>query len=401
MILHRRAPAIWVFGVDDHAVQLTWRGLRPGRLRLRVVEGDVLADTVIEVDERPGAAVLTGLPAGRLLTVEASGTALERPKRLRARTLAELPGEELYRIATVSDLHLGTVVFGHRGTIEDPFPHPDPHPVRCARAALDEAVAWGAEHIVAKGDLTNGGRAAEWRQYAALVNALPVPTSALPGNHDLGPQVAVHQGTVTPAEAAAAFGLAMADPVLVEDVPGLRLILADATTPGRHGGSLDGVLEDVLDAAASADPSGGVLIALHQQLQPHRLPEGWPPGVGRDESARFLDRLGAAHPHAFVTSGHTHRHRRWGRAGVVVTQVGSTKDYPGVWAGYVVHEGGLRQIVRRTEDPDSIEWTDHSRIAAFGAWEHASPGRLDARCFNVAWGRPGPDFAAPAPSRTS
>ena len=26
-------------------------------------------------------------------------------------------------------------------------------------------------------------------------------------------------------------------------------------------------------------------------------------------------------------------------------------------------------------------------IAAFGLWEHASPGRLDARCFNVVWGQ--------------
>ena len=101
-----------------------------------------------------------------------------------------------------------------------------------------------------------------------------------------------------------------------------------------------------------------------------------------------MDRLGAAHPHAFVTSGHTHRHRRWGRAGVVVTQVGATKDFPGVFAGYVVHEGGMRQVVRRIARPDVIAWTDHSRIAAYGAWEHAAPGRLDARCFNVAWEQP-------------
>jgi hypothetical protein len=43
--------------------------------------------------------------------------------------------------------------------------------------------------------------------------------------------------------------------------------------------------------------------------------------------------------------------------------------------------------VRRIQHPDAIAWTDHTRIAAFGLWEHAAPGRLDARCFNVAWGR--------------
>ncbi|WP_426571660.1 metallophosphoesterase family protein [Aquihabitans sp. McL0605] len=385
MILNRRTPSIWVFGVDHDAIQLTWRLLAPGPLRLRVVEDDVDCDVTLQVDATPGAVLLTGLPSGRLLTVEASGASLAGPVRLLARTLAALPGEELCRIATVSDLHLGTEVFGHRGTIDDPFLHPDPHPVRCARAALGEAVAWGAEAIVAKGDLTNKGNPSEWRQYADLLAEVPVPVDGLPGNHDHGHPEARH--ALTPAEAAGAFGLSIAQPLTVRDLPGLRVLLIDTTRGGRHGGTLAPVLHDVMDAVAEADPAGGVLIALHHQLQPHRLPEGWPPGIGRDESASFLDLLGAAHPHVLVTSGHTHRHRRWGRAGVVVTQVGSTKDFPGVWAGYVVHEGGMRQIVRRTQAPDAIAWTDYSRVAAFGAWEHAAPGRLDARCFDIAWSR--------------
>lgn len=385
-MIHRRSPAVWLFGVDEDAVQVTWRSLGSAPLRLRVLDDDVDVTAVVPEPGATGATHLSGLPAGRLLRIEASSPALDAPVVLSARTLAALPGEELARVATVSDLHLGTEVFGHRGTITDPFAHADPHPVRCAEAALDEAVVWGAQRIIAKGDLTNGGRPDEWRTYARLVHRLPVPVDGLPGNHDHGPRKV--EGHLLPSQAAAAFGVSMAQPVIVRDVPGLRLVLADATMAGRHSGSLLTIRDDILDAAAEADPAGGVLIALHHQLQPHRLPEGWPPGVGHAESLAFLDALGAAHPHTLVTSGHTHRNRRWGRAGVVVTQVGSTKDYPGAWAGYVVHEGGLRQIVRRTERPDAIAWTDHSRIAAFGAWEHAAPGRLDARCFNVAWNRP-------------
>ena len=90
------------------------------------------------------------------------------------------------------------------------------------------------------------------------------------------------------------------------------------------------------------------------------------------------------------TSGHTHRHRRHQIDGVPWTETGSPKDYPGTWTGYVVHEGGIRQIVRRVQAPDAIAWTDHTRIAAYGLWEHASPGRLDARCFNVPWTLPHP-----------
>ncbi len=381
MIVHRRRAGIWAFGVDQHEVQLCWRRLRPGRLRLRVLETG--ATTEVEVDDDAGTVVVDGLPAGRLLTIEASGSALDHQRQLRVRTLAALPGEELTRLATISDLHLGAPGFGHRGTIMDPTGHPDPHARRCAEAAIDELRRWGAERLVVKGDVTNTGRPGEWRTYAELVDDLPFPVDALPGNHDHGPQAA--RGSLSPATAADAFGLSMADPVLVRDLPGLRLILGATTRPGLHGGSLAAIEGDVLDAAADADRSGGVLVALHHQLHGPTGQEGWPPGIARAESAAFLDRLGAAHPHVLVTSGHTHRHRRWGRAGVAVTQVGATKDYPGVWAGYVVHEGGMRQVVRRTARPDVIRWTDHTRIAAYGLWEHAAPGRMDARCFNIAW----------------
>ncbi len=385
-MIHRRSPAVWVFGVDEDAVQLTWRNLGSAPLAVRVLTGGVEAGLVVDAPGSSGATLLTGLPAGRLLQIEARHPALDRSVVLSTRTLAPLPGEALCRIATVSDLHLGTEVFGHLGTIADPFGHVAPHPVRCAAAALDEAVAWGAERILAKGDLTNGARPDEWRDFARLAHGTPVPVDALPGNHDHGPRHV--EGHLLPAQAAAAFDLAVAQPLLVRDLPGVRVILADTTVAGRHGGSLAPVRAAILDAAGEADRAGGVLIALHHQLQPHPFPEGWPPGVGQAESAAFLDDLGRAHPHALVTSGHTHRNRRWGRAGVVVTQVGSTKDYPGAWAGYAVHEGGIRQIVRRIQHPDAISWTDHSRVAAFGLWEHAAPGRLDARCFNVPWGRP-------------
>lgn len=385
-MIHRRSPAVWLFGVDEDSVQLSWRLLGDAPLRLRVLTDDVHVARVVEAPGATGATHLGGLPAGRLLRIEATSAALGDPVVISARTLAPLPGPELSRIATVSDLHIGTAVFGHLGTITDPFTHDEAHPVRCAEAALDEAVAWGAQRIVAKGDLTDTGHPNQWRRYAQIVHGLPVPVDGLPGNHDHGPSTM--PGHLLPAQAAAAFDLSIAQPICVRDLPGVRVILADTTLPGRNGGSLASVRDAILDAAAEADRAGGVLVALHQQLQPHRFAEGWPPGIGHAESLAFLDDLGAAHPHALVTSGHTHRNRRWGRAGVVVTQVSSTKDYPGAWGGYVVHEGGLRQVVRRIEHPDAIGWTDHSRVAAFGMWEHAAPGRLDARCFNVAWGQP-------------
>ena len=410
-----RPPRVQLFAVDDRSAQLTWRDMQPGPLRLSVAGvgsvttggryvgdaqamgsttstsgwepdhdgGMVLPDGA---DTGPGSVVIEGLPPGRLVAIHISGSAVGEPQVIGVRTLDALPGEEQCRLATLSDLHLGTEVFGQRGTIRE---HPKPavaHPQRCTEAAIAEATAWGAERLVIKGDLTNQGSAEHWREYTRLVGASAVPVDALPGNHD---HARPHGRTSIPPRAAATtFGLSIADPLIVRDLPGLRLILVDSTQPGLHAGSVAAVADDIEAAVADADRAGGVLVALHHQLQPHRIPEGWPTGIPRDESYAFLERLGAAHPHVLVTSGHTHRHRRWGHAGVAVTQVGSTKDYPGVWAGYVVHEGGMRQVVWRVARPDCLAWTDHSRRAAWGMWRHVAPGRLDARCFNLPWGVP-------------
>ncbi|CAN5669302.1 hypothetical protein BH10ACT1_BH10ACT1_22020 [soil metagenome] len=379
----RPRPSVRTFAVEDTTAQLTWRGLVAGRLRLQVPGTEVAVD--LDVADGPGAVVLDGLPPGRDLVVEASGSALGpdgETRRAAVRTLERLPGAELARVATVGDLHLGTTTFGHQGTIHE-HPEPEvPHPRRCVGSALDDAVAWGAERLVVKGDITNHGQIGEWREYAELVAASPIPVDALPGNHD---RAFRGSAGLLPEEAAAAFGITMARPVLVRDLPGLRLVLLDSTTEHYNRGRVAPAADEALDAIAEADPSGAVLVAMHHQLQARPFSEGWPIGVSQHESLDFLERAGRAHPHVLVTSGHTHRHRRWQHGGVTTTQVGSTKDYPGVWAGYVASEGGLRQVVRRVSRPDCLEWTDHTRRAALGVWRWVSPGLQSSRCFDLTW----------------
>jgi hypothetical protein len=70
---------------------------------------------------------------------------------------------------------------------------------------------------------------------------------------------------------------------------------------------------------------------------------------------------------------------------VLVTEVGSVKDHPGTWAGYVVHEGGIRQVVRRVMAPDVLGWTEATKRALFGVWGRWSPGSLDDRCISHPW----------------
>ena len=170
------------------------------------------------------------------------------------------------------------------------------------------------------------------------------------------------------------------------DLPGLRLVLVDSTRPGVNHGSVAHRLSDTLDAVR--DAPGGVLIVMHHQLQPHHADRRL--AVGRAEArvdAVPRRRRRLSHPDTLVTSGHTHRHRRWERGPITVTQVGSTEDYPGVWGGYVVHEGGIRQIVRRVTRPDCMAWTERTGRPCLGLWAVIAPGLLSSRCFNLTWGR--------------
>ena len=109
----RRSP-VQVFAIDDTSLQLTWRGLRPGDLRITAADAVVTAEVV---GPGPGVATLTDLPPGTDLEVRTTGSALVEAAVIPVRTDDRLPGEELVRVATVSDLHLGAEVFGHLGTI--------------------------------------------------------------------------------------------------------------------------------------------------------------------------------------------------------------------------------------------------------------------------------------------
>ena len=371
-----RGFPVKAFAVDDRSTQLTWRDLRPGHLRVQVP--DIGLDRIFEVTGEPGAALIDGLPAGVSTTLQITLPEATTPEGMEIRTLPRLPGAELTRLATIGDLHLGARAFGHRDTIVE-TPEPEVlHPVRCTRAAFAEIDEWGAQHLLVKGDITNHGLVDEWRTYASLAAEAPCPVHALPGNHDRGRRAG--RANLSPEQAAPAFGLSLALPMTVLDLPGVRVVMADSTLAGRNLGSVTSIADDLVDAVAEADRDCSVLVALHHQLQPRAVPEGWPFGVPRAESTALVDRLAVAHPRVIVTGGHTHRHRRWERRGVVITQVGSVKDYPGVWAGYVVSEGGLRQVVRRVSAPDCLRWTDLTRRAAFGAWRFVGPGLLRDRC---------------------
>jgi 3',5'-cyclic AMP phosphodiesterase CpdA len=348
-----------VFAVEPTAVQLDWPSLPTGVHDLAV--GDHTVSVV--GDGGPGAVVIDGLEPATTMTVALDGRRLGT-----ATTLAAPPGRLLTRMATFGVLPRIT-------SQRDPCVA---HPVVCTAAAIDELLAWGTEMLVVKGDLAHGNRRSEYEMAGELLGGLPVPTMVLPGNHD-GGNIQRHNGAAT---TLAEHGLRLVDAVTVVDRPGLRVIGVDTRTR-TQGGTVSESSAAV--ATAAAESPGGTLVVLHHQLMTAPVVTYPPPGIPAAEARRFLDELAAAQPHAVVTSGHTHRHRARRHGPLLVTEVGSPKDYPGTWAGYLVYEGGIVQTVRRVMAPEAIRWTQRTARMFGGAWGRWSPGSLSDRCISQGW----------------
>ena len=377
----RPIVGLQVFAVEPTTAQITWSRLGPGRARLDGPAGTQWFET----DGGPGAIEVGGFVADADQAVVVSAPGAVEPVVLRVRTLGQL-GEELYRFATMSDMHIGTDHFGFFATMREPHA-PVAHPIRCTRAAVGEAVAWGAQRIVVKGDAVHTSRPHTWAAMADIVAEVAVPVDFICGNHDVN-----QRSTVDPFVAAFHHGLSMHAETHAIDLPGLRLVLMDSSWPQIDIGRWNHLREPVCDALA--DAAGPAMLIVHHQPQSTPVPMYLPRGIPSPAAHRFLRAARAANPTLMGTSGHTHRHRRRTICGVEWTETGSPKDYPGTWTGYVVHERGVRQVVRRVAAADCIGWTEYTRRAALGLWGHWAPGQLEDRCFVH-------EFTAASPGRSS
>ena len=366
-----------VFAVEETCAQVAWSSLGPGRHELAV--GGERVRVEAPAGERPGAAVLEGLRPGTRHVLRVDG----RPVSW-FRTLQAPPGRLLCRVGVVSDLHVGDRRFGAFFPLADtPRRGIEPFALRCARAALQEALAWGAEVIVVKGDLTKDGARHDVDTVGKLLGSMPVPVLVIPGNHD------VKTTAINPGPALRRHGVELMERPSAVDLPGVRLVLGQTARRRVHQGRLDPVQADEL-AGLAGDAPGPAIVVLHHHLQRTSAAVGWPPGVPANEGRVLLDAIAAANPATLVTTGHTHRYRRRRHGPIEIVTTGSPKDYPGAWAGFAVHEGGVRQVVRRVAAPDSIAWTERTGRALAGGWALASPGLRSHRCFTHVWpDRPG------------
>lgn len=362
---------IVVFAVEDDCAQVTWASLPPGRHVFRA--GPAHAEVEVEDGGGPGAVDLAGLAP----TTEYELT-LDGSRVAKFRTLTSPPGALLSRFATVNDCHVGETAFGYFRTIrERPRPE-EPYSVRCLRAALAEARDWGATHLLVKGDLTNHNLATELDIAGRMLRRSGMEVSAILGNHD------VTRRGVNAREALAKHGIVVDPKPRAVDLPGIRLVLVQSARRGYSRGFLDDVqIEGAAELIASSPTP--VFLALHHPLQRIDRNLVWPPGIPGSEAGPFLEAVASASPNVVIASGHSHRNRFRKVGTIPLVQTGSTKDFPGAWTGYAVHEGGIRQVVRRTTAPDVMRWTDQSRRAVLGAWPVWSSGLRSWRCFSHSW----------------
>jgi hypothetical protein len=259
-----------------------------------------------------------------------------------------------------------------------PGPYPELHPVRCARSAVEDAVAWGAELLVSKGDSTQHENAECYGLLGELVDSVPhLPMMAMPGNHDVddcGRFIPEHVGNRE---------LPLCRGVDFQDRPGVRVVVADTSIPGQGKGTVAGVGSDILDAVAESDRP--VLLLVHHHFQAHKVARHWPIGITAPESTDFLNRLDRLNKNVVISSGHSHRNRVRRHGSLLLTEVASTKDWPCVWAGYNFFDGGMEQSVYRVSEQSAMAWAEYSQQAVGGLWSKWSPGRLPDRCVREVW----------------
>ena len=288
------------------------------------------------------------------------------------RTLPKPNGELLCRFATVNDVHFGEVDCGRMdgredGPIQRREPHEIPHPELMNTAAVAEIGGVDPSAVFVKGDLTLDGADHEFEAFERCYRgAFGDRLHVVRGNHDSYHDQGVY------------------DRDLWVQLPGIAVALMDTAIPTETTGAFDDEQLTWLSDHAAGCPTPVLVMGHHQQWVDGKRSHDYF-GIHPD-SSDALDTVVARHRNILgYSAGHTHRHRvRRMRCGAPTVEIGCVKDFPGTWAEYRVHEGGVMQIVHRISSPETLEWSERCRglYADFGMhYETYALGRLDERCF--------------------
>ncbi|MEY2472761.1 MAG: 3,5-cyclic-AMP phosphodiesterase [Actinomycetota bacterium] len=234
--------------------------------------------------------------------------------------------------------------------------------------------------MLGKGDLTDRGSVEEFEWFAALVRDAGVEMTAILGNHD------IRTDDVDGAAVLRSRGIDTATRATAVDVPGLRIVMLPSLRDYHLGEWTEADRDELIRLAhESARP---LFVATHHYPQRFNVANEFPPGIPARNARLLLDALDEAAPRSVIACGHTHRHHRRHYKSLLITEIGSTKDWPGVWAGYRVFEGGIMQTVHQVQEPSARAWLDRTGGTLFGVWRYWSPGVRTHRNWSWEWATP-------------
>lgn len=291
----------------------------------------------------------------------------------RFRTLPE-PGELLARFVTVNDVHFGETEAGIiEGSDIGPIfrsPPDRPHAELMSAAAVDEIATVEPELVVVKGDLTANAAPDELERFRNTYGVFGDRLMFVRGNHESYHHVS--------------HG---ASPWQQRDLPGATVVLLDTSIDGEVAGTITDEQFERLDTLAG-ESDRPVLLFGHHPIGDRDSEDKSDRtfGIDPDVSDRFRE-LVARHPAILhYSAGHTHRNRvsrfpitgdlPWG-------EVGSVKDYPGMWVEYRIHERAILHIGHRVSAPEALRWTNQTRHMFAGLFADYAFGSLEDRCFVI------------------
>ena len=289
------------------------------------------------------------------------------------RTLPRPRGELLCRFATVNDLHFGELEAGRiddhpEGPIQRVDPGEEPYPETMNRGAAAEIAALDPIALFVKGDLSLDGTDEEWEAFEACYGRFGDRLHVARGNHD------AYRGQHR-----------FAGDAWVE-LPGVAVALLDTVLPTQTTGHLSATQLEWLEDHAAASDRPVMVLGHHQQWIGGKRSDDYF-GLHPDASDALAGVIARQPRIVAYAAGHTHRHRvRRTAAGVPSIEVGCVKDFPGTWAEYRVHEGGIEQVVHRVSTPEALAWSERCRhlYADFGVdYETYALGALEDRCFII------------------
>ncbi len=292
-------------------------------------------------------------------------------------TLPPPPGERLATVATVNDVHFGETVCGlveggggrDVGPVLSVEPGEPPYPETMNAAVAGEIEACRPDAVIVKGDLTNDGTEEELAAFEACYGRFGDRLTVVRGNHDS------YRGQ--------SFASGTREVVL----PGATLAVLDTTVARAAGGHVPADQLEWLDELASRADRPVLVFGHHYPWDPAspQRPERYH-GIDPDASEALVDVVARRPAIVGYFAGHSHRNRlrRFPATGDVPwVEIASVKDYPGAWAEYRVHDGGVMQVVHRARRAEALRWTERTRHMFGGLYWRYALGSMEARCFMV------------------